>query len=202
VPVGKKPGAPGVETTPAGVGVGVGGKEREVYGYVDKGEGIGDPLEQIVLVSPLSSLPGCQVEKYIGLVALHVIKETTALKHFEVFYHEFVTDALCMARSHVLAIGGNALLGYRINNLFLTEEKHQAYAVLNICGDAVRLSPSPNPLPLTSVPALSFYPPLHSGGGGANTGAQAGMSPQAEGSGGGEDERERFSVTGAAMGDG
>eukprot|EP00922_Rhytidocystis_sp_ex-Travisia-forbesii_P069904 GHVS01104381.1.p1 GENE.GHVS01104381.1~~GHVS01104381.1.p1 ORF type:complete len:1099 (-),score=237.64 GHVS01104381.1:313-3609(-) len=106
----------------------------------NRGDG-GDDLQFAVLVSPLSSLPYCKVLRYLGLVSLHVIKETTALKQFEAFYHEFMMDTLTIARAHVKAMGGNALLGFRINNILLKEDKNQAYAVLSICGDAASIAP-------------------------------------------------------------
>eukprot|EP00439_Symbiodinium_sp_Y106_P083698 s632_g24.t1 len=87
-----------------------------------------------VLVSALSSIPYCQVERYCGLVTVHMIKETV-----NVFYHQFVAEALLTAKAHVLAVGGDALLGYRINNLFLREDKRRAYAVISISGDAAKL---------------------------------------------------------------
>eukprot|EP00747_Dinoflagellata_sp_TGD_P012692 gnl/TRDRNA2_/TRDRNA2_121916_c1_seq1.p1 gnl/TRDRNA2_/TRDRNA2_121916_c1~~gnl/TRDRNA2_/TRDRNA2_121916_c1_seq1.p1 ORF type:complete len:558 (-),score=75.97 gnl/TRDRNA2_/TRDRNA2_121916_c1_seq1:187-1653(-) len=105
-----------------------------------------DGLPSFVLVSALSSVPYCQVERYCGLVTVHMIKETVNVsRHFEslqVFYHQFVAEALLTAKAHVLAVGGNVLLGYRINNLFLREDKRRAYAVISISGDAAKLSSS------------------------------------------------------------
>ncbi|CAE7589333.1 c2cd5, partial [Symbiodinium necroappetens] len=105
----------------------------------------GESLEadKPVLVSALSSIPYCQVERYCGLVTVHMIKETVNVtRQFEslqVFYHQFVAEALLTAKAHVLAVGGDALLGYRINNLFLREDKRRAYAVISISGDAAKL---------------------------------------------------------------
>lgn len=99
-----------------------------------------------VLVSALSSVPCCTVERYCGLVTVHMVKETADIRgQFEtlqVFYHQFVAEALLIAKAQVLAVGGNALLGYRINNLFLHTGKHnkKAYAVISISGDAGKLS--------------------------------------------------------------
>jgi len=96
-----------------------------------------------VLVSALSTAPDCKVERYCGLVTVHMIKENVKVtKQFEslqVFYHQFVAETLSTAKAHVLAVGGDALLGYRINNLFLREESGRAYAVISISGDAAKL---------------------------------------------------------------
>eukprot|EP00913_Durusdinium_trenchii_P009734 g9146.t1 len=87
-----------------------------------------------VLVSALSSIPNCEVEQYCGFVTVHMIKElrtqngmktvnvTRQFESLQVFYHQFVAEALLTAKAHVLAVGGDALLGYRINNLFLRED--------------------------------------------------------------------------------
>merc|ERR1712000_659618 len=97
-------------------------------------------------------LPHCQVERYCGLVTVHMIKETVNVtRQFEslqVFYHQFVAEALLIAKAQVLAAGGNALLGYRINNLFLregaennlffSEDRKRAYAVISISGDSAK----------------------------------------------------------------
>ncbi|CAK9059175.1 unnamed protein product [Durusdinium trenchii] len=102
-----------------------------------------------VLVSALSSIPNCEVEQYCGFVTVHMIKETVNVtRQFEslqVFYHQFVAEALLTAKAHVLAVGGDALLGYRINNLFLREDKRRAYAVISISGDAAKLGFDPLP---------------------------------------------------------
>uniref|UniRef100_A0A7S0FG36 C2CD5 C-terminal domain-containing protein n=1 Tax=Pyrodinium bahamense TaxID=73915 RepID=A0A7S0FG36_9DINO len=100
-----------------------------------------------VLVCALSAVPHCQVERYCGLVTVHMIKETVNVtRQFEslqVFYHQFVAEALLTAKARVLAVGGDALLGYRINNLFLREDTRRAYAVISISGDAAKLSSEP-----------------------------------------------------------
>lgn len=97
-----------------------------------------------VLVSALSAVPHCTVDRYCGLVTVHMIKETVNVTRqyetMQVFYHQFVAEALLSAKAHVLAVGGNALLGYRINNLFLREDKRRAYAVISISGDAAKLA--------------------------------------------------------------
>merc|ERR1712048_752841 len=103
-----------------------------------------DHVSHAVLVSALSSVPHCQVECYLGLITVHMIKETVNVtRQFEslqVFYHQFVAEALLSAKAHVRAVGGNGLLGYRINNLFLREDKRRAYAVISISGDAAKLT--------------------------------------------------------------
>eukprot|EP00927_Polykrikos_kofoidii_P061158 TRINITY_DN56029_c0_g1_i1.p1 TRINITY_DN56029_c0_g1~~TRINITY_DN56029_c0_g1_i1.p1 ORF type:complete len:1230 (-),score=132.65 TRINITY_DN56029_c0_g1_i1:165-3854(-) len=102
-----------------------------------------DSAAPSVLVSALSAVPHRIVDRYCGLVTVHMIKETVNVtRQFEslqVFYHQFVAEALQTAKAHVSAVGGNALLGYRINNLFFRQDKRRAYAVISISGDSAKL---------------------------------------------------------------
>ncbi|PFX32665.1 C2 domain-containing protein 5 [Stylophora pistillata] len=58
-----------------------------------------------------------------------------------VFMQAFVAEAQAMLRAHVLAIGGNALVSYQLNEIVLLDNphKHQGQCLLNISGDAVRV---------------------------------------------------------------
>ncbi len=48
-----------------------------------------------------------------------------------------------MARAHVLSRGGNALLGYRVDVFRMIEEnRNQAYSIISLSGDAVRVGKS------------------------------------------------------------
>merc|ERR1711920_1075675 len=110
------------------------------------------------LASALSTAPDCQVERYCGLVTVHMIKEnvnmTRQFESLQVFYHQFVAETLSTAKAPVLAVGGDALLGYRINNLFLREESRRAYAVISISGDAAKLRSQRGVVPSRTALAL------------------------------------------------
>lgn len=41
------------------------------------------------------------------------------------FMHLFLLEALAVARAHVAALGGNALLSYRLNECVLIEHPHK-----------------------------------------------------------------------------
>ena len=50
-----------------------------------------------------------------------------------------MSEALAICRAHVAARGGNGLLGYRVECRLVEPSKNQAYSVISLNGDAVRL---------------------------------------------------------------
>ena len=94
-----------------------------------------------VFVTPLCSLPNAKIIKYLGMVTVHLVKETTSLKReysdsIELFYHTFVAEALEIAKAQVYAAGGNCYLSFSISNLQLGTTDNRAYALINCSGDA------------------------------------------------------------------
>jgi len=53
----------------------------------------------------------------------------------------FLAEAQAILRAHVLAIGGNALVSYQLNEIVLLDNphKHQGQCLLNISGDVVKV---------------------------------------------------------------
>ncbi|KAF2071191.1 hypothetical protein CYY_007493 [Polysphondylium violaceum] len=99
-------------------------------------------LEQrYVELTPLSFLPGNRLEKYLGRVNIHLIKESFSVREeggLGVFSHVFLREANAIARAHVMSMGGNVLIGYDINEFSLILDsgpKGQAYSLLSITGD-------------------------------------------------------------------
>jgi len=99
-------------------------------------------LEQrYVELTPLSFLPGSRLEKYLGRVNIHLIKESFSVREeggLGVFSHVFLREANAIARAHVMSMGGNVLIGYDINEFSLILDsgpKGQAYSLLTITGD-------------------------------------------------------------------
>ncbi|CAN0428348.1 unnamed protein product [Ectocarpus sp. 12 AP-2014] len=98
--------------------------------------------ETMVEMTPLGRIPGARVIRYLGSVSLHFIKESwAASRGGEVasFFHEFVMEVHAVLRANVAALGGNALLSYRL----LPQEsggkvyKNQVYNMISVRGDAV-----------------------------------------------------------------
>eukprot|EP00904_Undaria_pinnatifida_P014287 jgi/Undpi1/998/HiC_scaffold_10.g04462.m1 len=73
--------------------------------------------EYMVEMTPLGHVPGARVTRYLGSVSLHFIKESwAASRGGEVasFFHGFVMEVHAVIRANVAALGGNALLSYRL----------------------------------------------------------------------------------------
>lgn len=97
-----------------------------------------------VEMTSMSYLPNAQIEQYLGNINLFLIRESHTVREnggLNVFMQAFVAEAQAMLRAHVLAIGGNALVSYKLNEIVLFDNphKHQGQCLLNISGDAVRV---------------------------------------------------------------
>eukprot|EP01113_Clastostelium_recurvatum_P019072 TRINITY_DN2249_c0_g1_i2.p1 TRINITY_DN2249_c0_g1~~TRINITY_DN2249_c0_g1_i2.p1 ORF type:complete len:1532 (+),score=404.05 TRINITY_DN2249_c0_g1_i2:123-4718(+) len=95
----------------------------------------------MVELTPLSFLPNMKMERYVGRVNIHFIKETFTVKDgggLGNFTHVFLTEANAIIRAHVAGMGGNALVGYRIEEFIIVEatNKDQAYSLISLSGDA------------------------------------------------------------------
>nr|XP_020469526.1 C2 domain-containing protein 5 [Monopterus albus] len=78
----------------------------------------------VVRMTPLSFLPGTNIIKYLGIINMFFIRETTSLREeggVSGFLHAFIAEVFAMVRAHVAALGGNAL----------------AQCLINVSGDAV-----------------------------------------------------------------
>ncbi|XP_019745944.1 C2 domain-containing protein 5 isoform X6 [Hippocampus comes] len=96
----------------------------------------------VVKMTPLSFLPGTRVVKYLGIINMFFIRETTSLREeggVSGFLHSFVAEVFAMVRAHVAALGGNAVVSYSMKECVLMENpnKNQAQCLINVSGDAV-----------------------------------------------------------------
>jgi len=102
------------------------------------------PYRPAVEVTSMSYLPNTQIEQYLGNVNLFLIRESHTVREnggLNVFMQAFVAEAQAILKAHVLAIGGNALVSYQLNEIVLLDNphKHQGQCLLNISGDAVKV---------------------------------------------------------------
>jgi hypothetical protein len=105
-----------------------------------------------VSVSPLSFVPGTVLTRYLGSVHLHMVKDSEITRAAgreegatEQFFHTFLTEAGAMARAQVKALGGNALLAYKVSmqeggrSSSNRGSSSGLYNMITISGDAVLL---------------------------------------------------------------
>ncbi|KAG0293774.1 hypothetical protein BGZ98_002044 [Dissophora globulifera] len=99
-------------------------------------------------MTPLSFIPGRPPTRYLGKLSLHFVKETHILHDATVssgmggFVHVFLMEIQAVARSHVAALGGDAIVGFRVDESFFQESvKNQGYALISISGDVIGCAP-------------------------------------------------------------
>ena len=91
-------------------------------------------------VSTLDYLPRRHVVKYLGRVNFHFIRESFEEKKGTLgrFTHELLAQINSVARAHVSARGGNALLSYTLLEYQVDQERaHQSYSIMSLSGDVV-----------------------------------------------------------------
>ncbi|KAI9208468.1 uncharacterized protein BJ171DRAFT_207984 [Polychytrium aggregatum] len=112
-------------------------------------------------ITPLPSLPNAKVERFLGRISMHFIKEATMIYESGVgssgmggFTHIFLAELYSIARAHTAALGGNALVAFTIDQCLFSESiKNQGYALISISGDVVE---SHNLQGCTQAPQMPF----------------------------------------------
>jgi len=104
----------------------------------------GESLEDTsVIVTTLDFVPGYKFKRYVGRVNHHLIRENRENnpkdQKMGVLTNVFLRESLSIARAHVLAMGGNALIGFKIDYFSLVEktQSRQGYCLISFSGDAV-----------------------------------------------------------------
>ena len=97
-----------------------------------------------VEITNLSYVPNAHIENYYGNVNLFLIRESTQIKEnggLSGFMHCFISEVLALSRAHVLALGGNALVSFKMNECVLLDNPHrnQGQCLINVSGDAVKV---------------------------------------------------------------
>ncbi|CAL8080395.1 unnamed protein product [Calicophoron daubneyi] len=107
-------------------------------------------LEQFLdgcLITPLSTVPGKYVEKFLGNLDFFFIRETTDLREVGGmcgFLHTSLSEVQAVVAAHTASLGGNALLSYQFSEVVILRpaSRNQAQCLLNICGDMARIAPA------------------------------------------------------------
>jgi len=112
-------------------------------GLLSNGQ-VGTSVSHLVQLTPMSTIPGRHIEIYFGHISLHFIREHPAIKskQFDKFVHGFIVAVQAIAKANVRALGGNTLVGYRIDQFLVKEHRDgkHGYLLLSISGDVVSLS--------------------------------------------------------------
>ncbi|KYO36713.1 C2 domain-containing protein 5 isoform B [Alligator mississippiensis] len=90
----------------------------------------------VVKMTPLSFIPGAKITKYLGIINMFFIRETTSLREeggVSGFLHAFIAEVFAMVRAHVAALGGNAVVSYIMKQCVFMENpnKNQAQCLVN-----------------------------------------------------------------------
>ncbi|XP_065540271.1 C2 domain-containing protein 5 isoform X18 [Lathamus discolor] len=123
----------------------------------------------VVKMTPLSFLPGAKITKYLGIINMFFIRETTSLREeggVSGFLHAFIAEVFAMVRAHVAALGGNAVVSYIMKQCVFMENpnKNQAQCLINVSGDAVIFVRESELEMLPAQPSTAVSQPTSTGG--------------------------------------
>jgi len=84
---------------------------------------------------PLSTLPGATVERYLGKLSLHFVKDAhvseSNINDLGGFTYNLLMEVNSISRAHAIALGGNCILAYRFDKNVI-EEGIKKYALISI----------------------------------------------------------------------
>lgn len=94
-----------------------------------------------VIICPADLIPNTQIISYIGNVSFFLIRESLSVKEdggLDLFMQQFMCEIHAILRSHVQALGGNAILSFSLNEIILYYNTHKNHAscLINLSGDA------------------------------------------------------------------
>mmetsp|Transcript_4548 Transcript_4548/g.8285 ORF Transcript_4548/g.8285 Transcript_4548/m.8285 type:complete len:488 (+) Transcript_4548:361-1824(+) len=119
------------------------GKEPNPNQRLGSGGGTERDQRSNVLLTTLERLPTRAVESYLGRVSVHIIRESFEEKRGTLarFTHELLAQINTIAKAHVAAKGGNAMLSYALLEYQVDQETtRQSYSIMSLSGDAVLLA--------------------------------------------------------------
>ncbi|XP_052575026.1 C2 domain-containing protein 5 isoform X9 [Peromyscus californicus insignis] len=116
----------------------------------------------VVKMTPLSFIPGAKITKYLGIINMFFIRETTSLREeggVSGFLHAFIAEVFAMVRAHVAALGGNAVVSYIMKQCVFMENPSKNQGIEGVLVRAV----SPSPQRLNKPDALISVSAIHGG---------------------------------------
>ena len=85
-------------------------------------------LLNAIVVTPLSYVPGSRIDKYLGNLNFFLIRETSSLREvggLGSFVQWFICEIYSIVRSHVSALGGNAIVSYFMSEFVVMHSVHK-----------------------------------------------------------------------------
>ena len=103
-------------------------------GGVASGEAGVDLQYQGIHLSSLSFVPGARIQRYLGVISLHFIKESWAIRtqtELGKFFHSYLSEIHALMRAHAASLGANALLCFSTTPEESTSRtsRHQVYHI-------------------------------------------------------------------------
>ncbi|RHZ17571.1 hypothetical protein DYB37_003857 [Aphanomyces astaci] len=99
---------------------------------------IGPHAREWIELTPLSYVPGAKILRYLGRITLHFIKESWTVREcggLGAFFHLFLSEAISVVRAHVRALGGNAMLSFRLVPIESSQlYRNQVYNMISVTG--------------------------------------------------------------------
>ena len=100
---------------------------------------------RLVELTPLQHVPGANVRRYLGCITHSFVRESMAVRQgggLSSFTERLIEEANAVVRGEAAALGGNAVLNYRIvpRESVGRVSRNAAYHLLSISGDVVELS--------------------------------------------------------------
>ena len=86
-------------------------------------------------LTPLSYVPGARIEKYLGNLNFFLIRETSSLREvggISSFVQSFICEIYSIVRSHVNALGGNAVVSYFMSEFVVMHSVHKNQVRLDL----------------------------------------------------------------------
>lgn len=106
----------------------------------------GGPVRDTVMITNLEYIPGYKIKKYIGRISHHLIREPKQETSMNIpgksklgnLASLFLREAISVARSHVIGMGGDALIGFQVDSFDLIGDTGSTgYCLISFSGDAV-----------------------------------------------------------------
>lgn len=97
------------------------------------------PIMNVQLL-PMNSCPTFEIKKCFGLLDVHLIKQSRLMKGDEHVSQEieiFIEEANEISKAKVAALGGNYLLGYKIDLNTLEVSQREIFIMVQVLGDVV-----------------------------------------------------------------